>query len=199
MKNKKIVLAVALITLIICGIIILVAVKPKEKEKTPKAAAVTNSIEKYGYNLLDIDTKYFKELFNKLQKTLKEDSIDEELYATLVSQLFVTDFYTLSNKLGSSDVGGLEYVKEDIRDNFSLKARDTMYKSVESNLYGDRNQELPTVTKVSVDNIGTTTYKGFDAYNVKCSVTYEKSMGYPEVVKLILAKNDFKLEVAKVD
>ena len=143
-------------------------------------------------------------LFEKLKVALDKEEVDEELYATLLSQLFVTDFYTLSNKLSSSDVGGLDFVLAENKDNFAAKAKDTMYKSVKTNLYGDRDQELPTVTKVSVDNIITNNYtygdkKDAEAYSVKCSVTYDKDLGYPSTVKLTLVHTDKKLEVAKVN
>ena len=110
----------------------------------------------------------------------------------------------MSNKLSSSDVGGLDFVLASAKDNFSLKAKDTIYKSVKTNLYGDREQELPTVAKVSVDNIITNSYtygegKDAKAYSVKCSVTYEKDLGYPTIVKLTLVHTDSKLEVAKVN
>ncbi len=178
--------------------------KDDNKRPSTPEAQVTNNIKDYGYVLHDTDTEYYKELFDKLKVALDKDEVDEELYATLLSQLFVTDFYTLSNKLSSSDIGGLDFVVSTVKDNFAAKAKDTMYKSVKTNLYGDRDQELPTVTKVSVDNIITNNYsygdnKDTKAYSVKCSVTYDKELGYPTTVKLTLVHTDNKLEVAKVN
>ncbi len=209
-KKKKIsirriaILIVVGISLIISGIIIYNYVNREEKETKAQTTKVTSSIEGYDYSLTSLDTKYYKELFEKLKKTLESDTRDEELYASLVSQLFVTDFYTLSNKVGSSDIGGLDFVLEAVRDNFALKAKDTMYKTVESNLYGERNQELPEVTKVSIDSITTTSFtydgtKDEEAYSVKASITYDKDLGYPSTVKLILIHNGKLVEVAKVN
>ena len=207
MKDKKrliILIVVIALTLIVCGIIIFDYMKDDSKKPNTPEVQVTNNIDKYGYVLHDTDTEYYKELFEKLKVALDKEEVDEELYATLLSQLFVTDFYTLSNKLSSSDVGGLDFVVSTVKDNFAAKAKDTMYKSVKTNLYGDRDQELPTVTKVSVDNIITNTYsygdnKDTEAYSVKCSVTYDKELGYPTTVKLTLVHTDNKLEVAKVN
>ena len=207
MKDKKrliILIVVIALTLIVCGIIVFDYMKDDSKKPNTPEVQVTNNIDKYGYVLHDTDTEYYKELFEKLKVALDKDEVDEELYATLLSQLFVTDFYTLSNKLSSSDVGGLDFVVSTVKDNFAAKAKDTMYKSVKTNLYGDRDQELPTVTKVSVDNIITNTYsygdnKDTEAYSVKCSVTYDKELGYPTTVKLTLVHTDNKLEVAKVN
>ena len=201
MKKGRIVLIVVFATLVICGIILLVSGKPTGSSKKTRQANVTTKISSYGYELLDTDTAYYKELFNKLKNVLESETPDEELYATLVSQLFVTDFYTLSNKFSSSDVGGVEFVSSEYKDNFALKARDTIYKVVESNLYDDRDQKLPTVTKVSIDDISKVKYSTVDtnAYSVKCSVTYEEDLDYPKVVKLILIHNDKFLEIAKIN
>ena len=206
MKNKRIliVIIVILITLIVAGIILYIHKKGNDSSESAKEIVVTNNIEKYGYVLTDNDTDYYKELFEKLKNTLNEETVDEEKYVNLVSQLFVTDFYTLSNKLNSSDIGGLQYILASSRDNFALKAKDTMYKTVKSNVYGNREQILPKVTKVSVDSFTNTTYKYGDttddkAYSVKCSVTYSEDLGYPSTVKLILVHIDEKIEVAKVN
>ncbi len=207
MKDKKrliILTVVIILTLIVCGIIIFDYMKDDNNKPNTPEVQVTNNIDEYGYVLVDTDTEYYKEIFEKLKVALDKEEVDEDLYATLLSQLFVTDFYTLSNKLSSSDIGGLDFVLSTVKDNFAAKAKDTMYKSVKTNLYGDREQELPTVTKVSVDNIITNIYsygdiKDTKAYTVKCSVTYDKDLGYPSVVKLTLVHTDNKLEVAKVN
>ena len=214
MKNKKnkkklntrklIILIVIVISLIASGIIIMSYLNREEKENKAQTTKITSSIEGYDYSLTSLDTKYYKELFEKLKKTLEADQRDEELYASLISQLFITDFYTLSNKIGSSDIGGVEFFIEEARDNFASKAKDTMYKSVTSNLYGEREQELPEVTKVSIDSITKTsfTYNGKtdeEAYNVKTTITYDKDLGYPTTVKLILVHNGKLVEVAKVN
>ena len=61
--------------------------------------------------------------------------------------MFVTDFYTLSTKVTNQDVGGLEFIYSKNKDNFKLKASDTLYKYIESNVYGDRKQKLPEVVE----------------------------------------------------
>lgn len=206
MKDKKrliILIVVIVITLIICGIIIHSYLKEDNSSPAVPEVVVTNNIDKYGYVLTDKDTDYYKELFGKLKNALNAEKMDEELYASLVGQLFVTDFYTLDNKLSSSDVGGLQFILSDYKDNFALKAKDTMYKTVKSNLYNDRKQDLPIVSKASVDSVTKTTYKYGDvtdsnAYSVSVTVTYETDMGYPKSVKVVLVHNNDKLEIAKV-
>ncbi len=202
--KKRIVLIVIFITLIICGVIVALYLKSESNEKKPNVSNVTNKIENYEYVLYDNATPYYKELFGKLKNVLESDNVDDELYASLVSQLFISDFYSLRNKINSSDVGGYTFIVSESRANFVLKAKDKIYKTVKSNLYGERDQELPIVTKVSIDSITKTkyndgTYKDESAYNVKASVIYDKNLGYPTTVKLTLIHNNNVIEIAKVD
>ncbi len=201
MKKGRILLIVVFATLIVAGVILLVSGKTKDDSKKTKQSSVTTKIDGYAYELMDTDTTYYKELFTKLKNVLESENVDEELYASLVSQLFVTDFYTLSNKFSSSDVGGVEFIASEYKDNFSEKARDTIYKAVKSNLYDERNQLLPTVTKVSIDDISIVKYGSIDsnAYNIKCTVSYSEDLDYPKVVKLILIHNDKLIEIAKIN
>ncbi len=202
--KKRIVLIVIFITLIICGVIVALYLKSESNEKKPNVSNVTNKIENYEYVLYDNATPYYKELFGKLKNVLESDNVDDELYASLVSQLFISNFYSLSNKINSSDVGGYTFIVSESRANFVLKAKDKIYKTVKSNLYGERDQELPIVTKVSIDSITKTkyndgTYEDESAYNVKASVIYDKNLGYPTTVKLTLIHNNNVIEIAKVD
>ena len=41
---------------------------------------------------------------------LNECDLKEEEYAKVISQLFVTDLFTLDNKLTSNDIGGLQFI-----------------------------------------------------------------------------------------
>ena len=67
--------------------------------------------------------------------------------------MFIVDFYSLSDKTAKTDVGGVDIVYPDILNNFLENAEDTFYKYVESNVYNNRKQSLPTVNTVTVDNI----------------------------------------------
>lgn len=214
MKKKKVLNKSKLFRFILLSIVILLSLliafmiiyeykKSKENNKSVTVVEVKESIDDYGYTLKDTATDYYKDLFSKLKTTLSSDSIDEKEYASILSQMFVTDFYTLSNKMTSSDIGGVEFVAADYQDNFKSAAQNSIYKSVKSNIYGDRTQELPTVTKASIDSLDVTSYsydntKDKNAYNVKVSITYASDLGYPTSVKLILIHNNNKLEVAKV-
>ncbi len=162
-----------------------------------------DSIENYGYNLTSRDSKLYNTFFNELKGVLEAVLVDEDKYVSLISKLFIIDFYTLENKLNNKDIGGLEFVHTLITENFKLKAKDTIYKYVKSNLYNNRNQELPVVSGVSVDEVKIITYKlnnytDDKAYGVKVSMTYDKDLGYETSKTLYFIHEESKLSLVEI-
>ncbi len=159
------------------------------------------SLDLYGYTLSENDSTLYKDNFKELESVLNEKPINYEEYAKLISKLFVIDVFTLDNKLASTDIGGLEFLHKDIKENFSENMGATLYKNVESNLDGKRNQELPKVSNVNVDNILDTKYtyneKEYDAYIVTLSYEYEKDMGYQNNIKLTIINDNEILYIVK--
>ena len=158
-----------------------------------------DTLELYGYTLDDMDSKLYKEYFNELKSVLNSDVINYEEYAKDIVKLFVTDFYTLDTKLTSSDIGGIEFIPSDMVDNFKMNAGDTMYNHVKTNIYGDREQDLPIVKNVSIDSVSEINYtykeKEYSAYKVKASWKYEKDMGYDKEGEYVLIKDNNKLYI----
>lgn len=172
------------------------------KEKTVKKEL--DIIEPYGYKLDDRDTATYKKYFKELKEVLNNKPIDSKKYAKLLTQLFITDFYTLDNKLASTDIGGIEFIHPDQRENFILNAQETMYKHVQSDLYNERKQSLPKVKEVSIKNIEDTTYKYKEkdniAYKIEATWVYNKDLGYEKKGTFILLKGDDILYIVeKVD
>ncbi len=199
--NKRRIFYVIMIILMI-GIVITCGVKlfmdfrgPKEKETITKNKL--DALEEYGYTLDDLDTPLYKEYFEELKGVLNSEEIDYSKYASSISKLFITDFYTLSNKLTSSDIGGEEFVHKNIVDNFKMNAGDTIYNHVKSNVYGDRVQDLPTVSSVTINSVEETNYNEYSAYKVNVSWEYEVDMGYEKAGVLYLVKDDNKLYVVE--
>ncbi len=206
-KKRKIRFGRILVLFILMVLLVLggyFAYKKLNVKKEPKREVKNISvIENYGYSLKENATSYYKGLFKKLEKTLNQEEIDEEEYMTLVSQMFVADFFNLDNKLNKNDVGGKQFVYEDYREDFVKYAMDSMYKSVESNVYGNRDQNLPIVTGVEVQKIKTEAFKYGDkvddkAYVVNFEVTYKEDLGYQTSGSLVIIHNDKKLEVASM-
>ena len=160
-----------------------------------------DSIELYGYTLSKNDTEIYKTYFKELSKVLNEKNIDYTEYAKLISKLFVIDLYTLDNKLASTDIGGLEFLHKDLKDNFKENMGSTLYIFVESNIDGKRTQELPIVKDVNVSDVFETKYTynktEYDAYIVSTDITYEKDLGYPKSMKLTIIKDNNILYIVK--
>ena len=131
------------------------------------------------------------------------NEVDEEEYATLMSKLFVVDFYSLKYAISKSDVGGIQFVYSDYQDTFTTKAKDTVYAYVKSNVYGKRKQDLPNIKSIKVTNIEQKEYDGDkvqddEAYYVELEITYDEDLDYPTTASLILVHDDKKLEVVEM-
>lgn len=171
------------------------------KNNEAKEIKVLNTIEGYNYTLNENDSAYVSSLFDKLKEELAHEIVDEEKYATFISQMFIADFYTLNSAVNKNDVGGVQFVYESYQDDFLKSAKDTVYRYVENNIYNDRTQILPIVSDVSITNIEQKLYNSDTvtdgkAFYVTASVTYKEDLGYPSTVSLILVHVDSKLEIA---
>ena len=94
---------------------------------------VIKNLELYGYSLQESDTELYKTEFDNLSNILNKETINFEEYAKSISKLYIIDFYTLSNKISNTDIGGLEFIYPSLKDNFKLKAKDTIYKYIDIN------------------------------------------------------------------
>ena len=137
-------------------------------------------MENYDYYLEENTTEYYKKLYNKLKDTLNNEEVNNEEYAKVIAELFVTDLFTLDNKITSNDIGGLQFVYTDFTDDFINIAKTTLYSSVESNIYQDREQELPIVTNTIISNITKSTFayqeNNYDSYEVSLNIEYQKDI-----------------------
>ena len=196
--KKKVVIFIVLIIILVLSVVGFIVYKSFDKE--PSHAKVIDEISEYGYVLEEDQPKVYKDLFKELVTVLSKEEVDEKRYASVISQMFAIDFYNLDNKVSKNDVGGTQFVMEDYVDNFVLKASDTVYKYVEQNIYGDRNQELPIVTSSEVKSLENDKYKYKDikddnVYIVTVNLGYKENMDYPEEVIVKLLHNDKKLEI----
>lgn len=202
--NKKVIIGVLIAIILITGgtILYLDPFKEEVKPEVVEVKAIDN-IGKFGYVLYENKTDVYKEYFNNLKETLNQEIIDEKKYAELLAELFVIDFYTLSNKASNTDIGGIEFVHKEAKDTFILAAKDTIYKYVESNVYGDRKQKLPEVATVTLINTKNEKFTGEkvtddNCYKVEMNLTYKEDMGYPTTVTITLVHSGEKLYVVEV-
>ena len=200
---KRVAILIILLLLIIVGGILAFNKLTSDKKATKEVQEVA-SIDAYGYTLKDNATKYYKGLFKELEKVLNADKVDEEKYSELVAKMFIADFFNLDNKISKNDVGGKQFVYADYQEDFEKYAMDSVYKSVESDVYGNRNQSLPVITNVEVTKVGNDSYTygentDDNAYIYNFVIEYEEDMGYQTEGSLTLIhNNNNKIEVASM-
>lgn len=202
--NKKvkigIIVAITILLSIIGGYFIFG--NRQKTEPLPVIKEIDN-IEKFGYVLYDNKSELYKTYFEQLKETLNQEEVNESKYAEILATLFVVDFYSLNNKVTNTDVGGLDFIHEQALETFRLKAQDTIYKYIESNVYGDRKQKLPEVKNVTVVNIEQTKFESDVvsdelAYTVNLTIEYVEDLKYPKEVKLTIVHVEEKLYIVEV-
>lgn len=187
----KRILRFLIIILIIITIVVVIYILPKKKNRTVESIDST----KYGYVLAKRDTSLYKEVFNLLKDELKKEDINYEKYAEYVSKLFVIDLYTLSNKTSKNDVGGIQYVKDEIKDNYKLNVSNTIYKYI-----GTVKSDVE-VSKVELEEIKEVTYKisnkDYSGYEVKLIWEYKEKNDYDTEGTIVLIQDDGKLYIVE--
>ena len=199
-KSRKIIISLIVIILIaIIGLIVYKTVFNNSQEEVK----IIKSIKDYDYNLKENETELYKTEFNELDKILSKKNVDYEEYAKSIAKLFIIDFYTLDNKLSKNDIGGTEFIKEDMRDNFIEEARSTFYKYVE--VIDGRTQELPEVSNITDVSVEKAEFKysnntiDENAYKVSISWDYVEDLGYEKEASMIIVKQDKKLYIVEMD
>ncbi len=204
--NKKTITKISIVAGIICLVVALFLLIPRKgKEEKVEEVKVEDNIKtkEFDYTLYDNKSDLYKEYFQELKDELTKDIVNDDEYSKIISKLFITDFYSLDDKKTSTDIGGLDFIYEEMKENFILKAKDTIYKNVKSNVYGDRKQSLPKVKAVEITSatkkqVSIKTATDPLGYNVVAKVTYEKDLGYPKEITLTIVHKDKKLYIVEV-
>ena len=192
-KIKKIIGISILVLIVIIGVYAVLIVLPK-KDKTIE----TKEVEKinFGYIQYSRDTKLYKDIFNDLKDVLNNEIIDYKIYAENIAKLFIIDLYTLNNKYSKDDIGGIQYLKEEIKENFKLNASNTMYKYV-----GIDDTSLPEVNSIELVSINDVEYViseiTYDAYEVNLKWEYKKDLGYDKSGKIVVIKDGEQLYIVE--
>lgn len=164
---------------------------------------VTDEIVGLPYQIHDLDSTYYKSEFKNLKTVLTSEVIDDKAYAETVSKMFAANLYTLDNKITKSDIGGLEFIVDSFKENFILNVSSTLYKYVETNIYNDRDQELPEVTGTEIIESISSTFTideiEYPSYEVTLNLTYKVDLGYETDVKVILIKDEDSIYVVGLE
>ena len=198
-QDIKVIVLFILMGLLLFGIVGYKAYNDFFKDKSPTKKLI--SLDLYGYTLKNNDTTLYKDNFKALEKTLNETPINYEEYASSISKLFIIDVFNLNNKQSSTDIGGLEFLHKDIKENFKENMGNTLYTNVENNLDGKRTQSLPEVSSITISEVTETKYTynktEYDAYLVTLKWEYKVDLGYATSMKLTVIKDGNFLYIVK--
>lgn len=203
-KNKVIIGLIIIIFIALLGIASYFVYDKYIKSNDENEVKVIKEISKYNYKLLENKTQLYKDEFETLDEILNSEEINYDEYAKQVAKMFIIDFYTLSNKESKNDIGGTEYIKESMRDNFIEEARSTFYKYLEVKSE-NRTQKLPEVSIIENVLVEKTSFTYSDkttadnAYKVTISWNYIEDLGYEKEAKMILVKENEKLYIVEMD
>lgn len=158
-------------------------------------------IKGFDYILYDSDLQIYKDEFKILKSNLESKEINYKDYAYSISKMFIIDLYSLNNKLNKYDVGGIDFVYPEARDNFRLNVENTLNKYIKDNSDGDRKQELPEVKNVVINSDEEIKFTigedEFNAYKIKLGIEYVKDLEYDKEAELIIVRSDKYLYVVE--
>ncbi len=201
-KVKRLLILLIIVGLVLGGYYIYSKINKKEEVKEIK---VINKIDKYGYQLKENKPSKYKKLFEELKEILNEENVNEENYVKKISEMFIYDFYSLSDKTAKTDVGGTDFVYKEVLENFLQNAQDTYYKYVESNVYNNRKQSLPTVSNITIDKVENIKFEYNDKYDEKAfevdinwDYTDNQFSGYQKKATLIFIHDGIKLSLVEL-
>lgn len=151
----------------------------------------TNSYYTIGNNPTEVDKEYFLEL----NKAVEEE--DQAAIATAAVKCFVTEYYTWTNKDGTYDIGGMQYIFTDRQSDFESYTRNEVYKDMDKYISQLGTENLMQVASVEAEEAQPAeafqvyseaeatadpyseatatpqTSVSYDAYTVQASWTYE--------------------------
>lgn len=197
-KRFKVILTIIFILILLVGIT-LVSLQFQSPSSQKEEYKEIDSIKDYGYVLEDRDTLLMQDKFEKLKEVLNKDEVDYNLYAEYLSELFIIDLFTISNKDNKYDVGGLEFVLPDVQENYRINIEDTIYKYIVDKNISKRDEDYPKVINISKYSLEKIEYTfneiKYPAYKIILNWEYEKDLGYDTIGEVILLKRDNKLYV----
>lgn len=200
---KRFLLLLAIIVIALVGFLTYSFITKESKVEEVK---VLKEIKGYGYKLKDNKSDAYKKLFASLEKELGKSKVEEEKYVELISEMFILDFYSLEEKVAKTDVGGVDFVYQEVLENFLENAENTLYKYVESDIYKQRKQDLPNVKEVKIESIKNETFAYLDqnddnAFIVEASWRYKdekKAADYQNSATLVFIHNGKRLDLVEL-
>lgn len=105
------------------------------------------------YSLRKNGTDYQKAIYTQLSDAFDQEVINDEAISGLVVQNFVADFYTWTNKLRFNDVGGLQFLHNDVEGWVNAQALETFYNDMNYYLQNGGLEDTLEVRRVDVSAV----------------------------------------------
>lgn len=134
--------------------------------------------EDISYKLNSNATETQKLLFEELKTNLRDSETTPEILAGTIVKNFIADFYTWSNKQGSFDVGGLQYVYAPNTLYIQTEAKAFFYKDLSHYINEFGSENLLKVSSVNIKYVDPETNIvigdiSYPSYYVAAEWTYE--------------------------
>ena len=155
MKKNKLLIIGLIVTLSL--MIIIVALTFFELQRDYFSNTIKNAEGEVLYEINENATEYQKLIFTELSDVINDGGTPQE-YAGSVVKNYVADFYTWSNKKGTYDIGGMQYVYQPEIVNIYNYAKDFFYRDLSYNI-----QTLGAENLLEVENVEIT----FSDFNVE--------------------------------
>ncbi len=204
--NKVMMMAILALSLVVSiafvvNIVLVLTKKNVAKESTVDTTVEKNSLKNDLYTIGNNPTDINREEFQKLTNELKEE--DKLKAADALARCFVTEFFTWTNKDGSYEVGGLQYLYGAKFTTFAEEVRWNFYKDLDLYITQLGREELIEVDSITtVANyslpytINNTTY---DAFYIEATWTYKPTKldtsAFQKTAYFTVINHDGRLEI----
>ena len=180
MKKNKLLIIGLIVTLSL--MIIIVALTFFELQRDYFSNTIKNAEGEVLYEINENATEYQKLIFTELSDVINDGGTPQE-YAGSVVKNYVADFYTWSNKKGTYDIGGMQYVYQPEIVNIYNFAKDFFYRDLSYNIskYGsDALLEVENVEITFSDFNVEIEFNGetYQSFYVTASWTYVQKEGF---------------------
>ena len=155
MKKNKLLIIGLIATLSL--MILIIALTFFELQRDYFSNTIKNAEGEVLYEINENETEYQKLIVTELSDVINDSGTPQE-YAGSVVKNYVADFYTWSNKKGTYDIGGMQYVYQPEIVNIYNYAKDFFYRDLSYNI-----QTLGAENLLEVENVEIT----FSDFNVE--------------------------------
>jgi len=126
-RYDKIILYILMIITVLLAVGLLFTSMQSREKVSKEEINKRETLEKYDYIFPNNPVKSQMLAYDELINALATEVVVEQDYAKAIAKVFVTDFFTWTNKEGRYDIGGVEYITSGFGANFKYAAVNSFY------------------------------------------------------------------------